>query len=148
MKNIKFVFVFLLGLLINTCSLINLDDECGKSELLYFQSFNLKVSTIFHQNVKPLPDLKVKIESYKTACGIEGVKPGSLFTFTGVTDSRGNFDGEMVGYQLRYEQDAIIINIYYLKEDGSWFLVDHQEYNSEFFKSPIDPRVLQYYYNI
>lgn len=150
MKNLKFICLLMFGLLYTTCDFFEeVSMECSSYDLEVSSiSFNLKVSTIFHHNVKPLPDQEVKIETYKKVCGKDEVKPGSLFTFTGLTDSGGNFDGNMVGYELRNLKDAIIVNIYYLKDNGSWFLVEHQEYNAEFFQAPINPRVLQYYFDI
>lgn len=149
MKSIKVIILLVMMLFLQTCNYFELYDKCANTDLINdFVSFDVKVSAIFHQNVKPIPNLEIKIEIYKTACGVDGIKPGSLFTFTGFTDSRGFFDGNMVGYELRNKKDLIIVNIYYLKDNGSWFLVDHKEYDYVFFRSPINPRVLQYYFNI
>lgn len=152
MKNLKFICLLLFGVLFTTCDILNevKSDDCDRTNLGFNNNFsaNLLVSVIFHHNVKPYPDLDVKIEVYKKACGFDEIKPGSLFTFTGTTDSGGSFNGYQVGYDFRNHEDTIIVNIYYLKDNGSWFLIEHKEYKAAFFLSPIDPRVLQYYFDI
>lgn len=151
MKNLQRIPIIILILvsafLFNTCSIFK-NDPCDATDLgLSSLSVNLMISTLFHRNEVAVPGLEVKIEFYKVPCGDKGYKPGSEFTFTGVTDSGGMFNSGKVGYNLRNSKDEILVYNFYKETDGTWILAEILTYTSSFFSEFTD-RTLQFRYKI
>ncbi len=151
MKNLQKKSIILLILasafLFNTCSIFE-KDPCDGTDLgLSSLNVNLMISTLFHRNDIAVPGLEVKIEFIKVPCGDKGAKPGSEFTFTGLTDQGGMFNSGKVGYNLRNSKDEILVYNYYKGTDGKWILVEILSYTSSFFSGYTD-RTLQYFYEL
>ncbi len=151
MKNLKgipiIILILVTAFLFNTCSLFK-NDPCDGTDLgLSSLSVSLMISTLFHRGEIAVPGLEVKIDFFKVPCGDKGAKPGSEFTFTGLTDSGGMFNSGKVGYNLRNSKDEILVYNYYKGTDGKWILAEILTYTSSFFSGYTD-RTLQYYYDI
>lgn len=145
-RKLIILLFFLVAIFLNTCSFLK-EDPCDGTELLTSLNVNIMISTLFHRNDIPVPGLEVKIEFCKIACGFNEAKPGSTFTYTGLTDSGGMFNSVKVGYNLRNLKDEILVSNYYKGTNGEWILAENLSYNSSFFSGYTD-RTLQYLYKL